>query len=244
MRLAQSTGAVATALAEARSPSENYHNLCDHFVGVCYGLAHSGYPSAIEHWRAIPAKHKHTGMPPPGGVPYWDIGKFGHTAVAVTTGTIASNDIVRKGRISVVRIGLVAEAWHAHYLGWADPFFHGSTRLVASRAAGIAPAPPEAGKSADVAVSLSALQRAATVDPPAPQGHVTDTKATLPVERALAAEGLLERRFVDGSFGRRTVEAYAAWQRRLHFSGTAADGIPGIKTLTALGARHGFHVVR
>ena len=227
------------ALGEARTPSENYHNLCDHFVGICYGQAHSGYPSAIAHWRDIPAKHKHSGLPPAGGVAYWDVGKFGHTALAVTCGTIASNDIVRKGRISVVRIGLIAEAWNAHYLGWADPYFHGDTRSV-STATARAAAPP----ASTAAVSLSALVRAATVDPPAPQGHVTDRSATLPVERALAAEGLLDRRFVDGSFGRKTIDAYAAWQRRLHFSGTAADGIPGIKTLTALGARHGFHVVR
>ena len=242
MTLAHATAAVATALDEARSPSENYHNLCDHFVGVCYGRAHSGYPSAIAHWHAIPSEHKHSGLPPAGGVAYWDVGTYGHTALAVTCGTIASNDIVRKGRISVVRIGLVAEAWHARYLGWADPYFHGDTRSVA--AASVAGAPPAVATAATVAVSLASLVRAATVDPPAPQGHVTDRKATLPVERALAAEGLLDRRFVDGSFGRKTIDAYAAWQRRLSFSGTAADGIPGIKTLTALGARHGFHVVR
>jgi hypothetical protein len=236
--LRTATKAVATALAEAQDPSEDYRRHCDHFVGICYGLAHSGYESAIVHWKAIPGAHKHSGPPVTGGVAYWDIGTWGHTAIVVAPGTIASNDIVVKGRISVVRIGRIEESWRtSRYLGWADPYFHGSWIDLAPDTTGAAP--PAKGT-----VSLTSVQAAAITDPPAPQGHLTDLAGTLLVERALAAEGLLDERFVDGSFGRRTVEAYAAWQRGLSFRGTSADGIPGIKTLTALGFRHGFTVVR
>jgi hypothetical protein len=230
--LASLDRAVATALKEAARPSENYDNRCDHFVGICYGLAHSGYDSAIVHWKSIPAAHKHSGRPPAGGVAYWDIGKHGHTAIVVAPGAIASNDIVIQGRVSVVRIGRIAESWRARYLGWADPFFHGDFVTI-----------PRVRTGRSERVSLSNIALSATVDPPAPQGHVTDKQGVLLVERALVAEGLLDEKFVDGSFGKKTIEAYASWQRRLRFSGTNADGVPGIKTLTALGCRHGFTVI-
>jgi hypothetical protein len=45
-----------------------------------------------------------------------------------------------------------------------------------------------------------------------------------------------------GHFGSKTVEAFAAWQRRLGFSGADADGIPGRTSLGKLGIEHGFVV--
>jgi hypothetical protein len=66
------------------------------------------------------------------------------------------------------------------------------------------------------------------------------------VEEALAAEGLLERGYVDGSFGTRTLAAYAAWQRSRaggSYRGGDADGVPGRDSLTRLGDRHGFTVI-
>jgi peptidoglycan hydrolase-like protein with peptidoglycan-binding domain len=56
------------------------------------------------------------------------------------------------------------------------------------------------------------------------------------VETALNKEGLLGASYVDGHFGTRTVTAYAAWQRRLGYSGIAASGLPGKTSLTELGA--------
>ena len=49
---------------------------------------------------------------------------------------------------------------------------------------------------------------------------------------------------VDGSFGTATVTAYAAFQRGLGFTGADADGVPGLVSLTKLGRRHAFRVVR
>ncbi|MBO1420450.1 peptidoglycan-binding protein, partial [Streptomyces sp. FH025] len=76
-------------------------------------------------------------------------------------------------------------------------------------------------------VSLAHVVAAARSDPGAEQGHLTYGAEVAIVEQALADEGLLEQRWVDGSFGSLTVTAYAGWQRRCGYSGQAADGIPG-----------------
>jgi len=94
-------------------------------------------------------------------------------------------------------------------------------------------------------VSLAHVIAAAKHDPAAAQGHTTYKAEVLIVEKALTAEGLLAAQYVDGSFGTKTVEAYARWQRSGAgggYVGNAADGIPGNASLTHLAARHGFTV--
>jgi len=92
-------------------------------------------------------------------------------------------------------------------------------------------------------VDLSQLDAAARTDPGAPQGHQTYPAGVRIVEAALVTEGLLDGAYAgDGSYGSKTLAAYAAWQRRCGV-GAPYDGIPGIKSLTLLGAKHGFHVV-
>jgi hypothetical protein len=94
-------------------------------------------------------------------------------------------------------------------------------------------------------VSLAHIVAAARKDPPAADGHTTYKAEVLVVERALKAEGLLAADYVDGSFGTKTVAAYARWQRSPAgggYVGQAADGIPGSASLKRLSARHGFTV--
>ncbi|MEU9881085.1 peptidoglycan-binding domain-containing protein [Streptomyces phaeochromogenes] len=91
-------------------------------------------------------------------------------------------------------------------------------------------------------VDLSNVVAAARRDPGLPQGGKTHKADVLVVEKALVAEGLLPAQWADGSFGSRTVEAYASLQRRYGFSGTDANGIPGQTTLKRLGKEHGFTV--
>lgn len=97
-----------------------------------------------------------------------------------------------------------------------------------------------------VKVSLKALVAAFKADPKRPQGGTTpgsddDVKA---VEWALYKAGLLDKKYAeDGSAGSLTVEAYAAFQRSLGYSGDDADGIPGEASLKALGKKYGFEVV-
>jgi hypothetical protein len=107
------------------------------------------------------------------------------------------------------------------------------------------PSKPTPSKpAATPTVDLSKLIQAAKTDPKAKQGHKTYEAGVKLVEAALRAEGLLDKKYAgDGSFGTLTVTAYRKWQQRLHFSGKAADGIPGIESLTALGKKHGFKVV-
>ncbi|MEU9187613.1 peptidoglycan-binding domain-containing protein [Streptomyces sp. NPDC048484] len=106
-------------------------------------------------------------------------------------------------------------------------------------------APVEGGTGTTPAkpvVDLSNLIAAARRDPGLPQGGTTHKADVLVVEKALVAEGLLPSRWADGSFGTRTVEAYAALQRRYGYSGGDANGIPGQTTLRKLGQHHGFTV--
>ena len=105
------------------------------------------------------------------------------------------------------------------------------------------PAAPAPNPTTKPTVSLEHVVAAARKDPAAPQGHTTYRAEVLVVERALQAEGLLAAQYVDGSFGTLTVNAYARWQRRLNYSGSAADGVPGRASLEALGKKHGFAVV-
>ena len=106
-----------------------------------------------------------------------------------------------------------------------------------------ASAPAPSKPAAKPKVSLAHVVAAAKKDPSAAQGHTTYRAEVLLVERALKAEGLLAAQYVDGSFGSLTVNAYARWQRHLGYSGTAADGVPGMTSLRKLGDRHGFTVV-
>lgn len=99
------------------------------------------------------------------------------------------------------------------------------------------------------AVDLSELVRAAKADPRATQGHRTYAAGVRLVESALRAEHLLDAKYAaDGSFGSLTVKAYQRWQLKLYPGastkpGGNADGIPGMKSLSQLGKKHGFRVV-
>jgi hypothetical protein len=95
-------------------------------------------------------------------------------------------------------------------------------------------------------VSLKALVKASKVDPPK-KGTPVSYAPTKYVEQALVAERLLAAGYADGHFGTATRSAYSLWQQRRGFHGTQpggdADGTPGMTTLKALGAKHGFDVV-
>jgi hypothetical protein len=118
------------------------------------------------------------------------------------------------------------------------------TAKVPGKAVAPAPPPPAPPKpAAKPKVSLAHVVYAAKHDPAAAQGQTSYKAEVLVVEKALKAEGLLASGYVDGSFGSLTVSAYKAWQKRLGYTGSAADGIPGQTSLAKLGAKHGFQVV-
>lgn len=94
-------------------------------------------------------------------------------------------------------------------------------------------------------VSLRELVGAAENDPSAKGAPVTYSGTRI-VEAALVDEGLLAKRYLDGHYGTATKDAMSAWQERCGYHGREpgqpADGIPGRRTLTTLGKKHGFDV--
>ncbi|MYU22869.1 N-acetylmuramoyl-L-alanine amidase [Streptomyces sp. SID8352] len=121
-------------------------------------------------------------------------------------------------------------------LDWAD-----IERRIAKRLGAKTPAPAPRPVPARPVVDLSELVKAARSNPGL-RGTPVTYAGVRTVEAALVDEGLLAKRYSDGHFGTTTVTAYAAWQRRLGYTGKAADGIPGRASLDRLGDRHGFAV--
>ncbi|MFI1942067.1 N-acetylmuramoyl-L-alanine amidase [Streptomyces purpureus] len=103
------------------------------------------------------------------------------------------------------------------------------------------PAKPVTPPTGRPVVDLSKLIAAARSDP-ARRGTPISYYGVKTVEQALVREGLLAPSLADGHFGTATIAAYAAWQRRCGYKGTAADGIPGAESLRKLAARRGFTV--
>ncbi|MGO4604303.1 peptidoglycan-binding domain-containing protein [Terrabacter sp. 2YAF2] len=87
-------------------------------------------------------------------------------------------------------------------------------------------------------VSLAETKRAAALDPSRSQGEgisgSTDSVETF--ENALALLGLLNRKYVDGSYGTATLAAVERFQRNI---GDDADGVPGPLELKSLAIRSG-----
>lgn len=121
-----------------------------------------------------------------------------------------------------------------------DAFRADVKKQLATKPGGTATTPTPAKPKVD----LSRLVAAARTDPGARQGHVTYMTGTNLTEAALVKAGYLSTTYAgDGSFGTTTVTAYARWQRHLGYTGTDANGIPGITSLTKLGAKTGLFTV-
>ncbi|MFF1625569.1 peptidoglycan-binding protein LysM [Streptomyces sp. NPDC058272] len=90
-------------------------------------------------------------------------------------------------------------------------------------------------------VSLAHILEARRKDVPAPTGHTTYKAEVLIVENALHAEGVLDKQYCDGSWGTKTDDGYDEFRRKvMKLSGSDATGAPGLTSLKALAARHGF----
>jgi peptidoglycan hydrolase-like protein with peptidoglycan-binding domain len=117
---------------------------------------------------------------------------------------------------------------------------HLLTRGAAAGAAALV-VPALVGTNAAAAlatVDMEMVLLACQVDPPkSGTGTTPGAQAhVLAVEQALQAKGLLAAAQVDGHYGTSTLDAYAAWQRSLGFSGLDANGVPGRTSLTQLGS--------
>jgi hypothetical protein len=136
--------------------------------------------------------------------------------------------------------GVGRAAWGGH-TGCPGDLRKAQRGAIITRATALV-APPSTHRTVSVAHMVTAMK----ADAAGPQGHVTYKTEGLLLEQALHAEGLLAKEWVDGSLGTKTRTAYAAWQRSKaggSYTGPAADGYPGIQSLSRLGARHGFNAV-
>jgi peptidoglycan hydrolase-like protein with peptidoglycan-binding domain len=108
---------------------------------------------------------------------------------------------------------------------------------VAATLAVAGPAPanrPPVGGGGLPPVNMEKVLLAAQLDPHRPSGSTTAgaRKSVARVQRGLIRKGLLARGLADGSFGPVTMHAYAAWQRRLGYSGLAPDTGPQVPKRT------------
>lgn len=214
--------------------THNWYNHCLGFVCAAWGVP-------VVHYDATQAfyatKYRGTGYyPAAGALCWWTGGSAGHGHVAVSAGggycwtsDFGPNGYIGDGRIRKVLISSI----HQHdsilyYKGWSRDL-EGHVVIAAPKAL--------------PTVSLSKLQSAARTDPSKPNGYATYPAGTKLVQAALHAEGLLPTVYYWGSFGTSVISAYAAWQRRLGYTGSAANGIPGSASLAALGKKHGFIAV-
>jgi hypothetical protein len=124
-----------------------------------------------------------------------------------------------------------------------DPGAINKAALFAAAPVAAVPAKPAPKPATKPTIRLSYIVEAAKKDPKAAQGKGAHEATTKIVEAALYAEGLLGKSYAyDGAYGSITVTAYGKWQKRCGVGGPY-DGIPGLKSLTALGKKHGFTVV-
>jgi hypothetical protein len=128
-------------------------------------------------------------------------------------------------------------------MNWDDILTRVAQRLAGSTpSTPKPPAPKPLPKPTRPVVDLSKLIAAAKSDPAAQGTPVTYSGVRI-VEAALVNAGLLAKKYSDGHYGTTTITAYAAWQRKCGYTGSAADGIPGKTSLTRLGDKYGFQVV-
>jgi hypothetical protein len=215
------TQAVTKALGTGSFDS----GFCLRFVRSMLGVG----PKFLTATRAFNGtQHRHTTTPPPGVPVWWTAGRkttkfpegLGHVALSLGGGRIRSTDWPSKGKVGTTTIATLNATWTSQrYRGWSED-------INGARVFTKAP-PPK--------VSLSKVEQAARSG--------SKAAGVLIVQKALKAEFGLDFSSGPGFFGPLTKDSFSRWQRKLGFTGADADGIPGKKSLTRLGAKYGFTVV-
>lgn len=229
--------AVVYAAGQVSHPDKNYFALCAHSISWYYGFGGYGYASAKVGGRAVPAKLRHSAKNaasiPAGAIIYFigpDTGVWGHVVLSAGDGTVYSNDIISRGRISRVKLSLFKQKWGMSPSFWTDAYL-----------------PAAFGRNPNPAPKLTAP----TPQPaPAPKPVIDASKAATACRRngstanlryARKALGLSSKTNACGPVFRKR---YAKYQRSIGLRGRAADGIPGYWSLKKLGKANKFRVVR
>ena len=131
----------------------------------------------------------------------------------------------------------------------AAPLAVGAVSAIAFGTAAIAPttaaaAPAGVGSVATASsvataalptVDMARVLAAAQVEPRCGQrAGLSDNTSTIRVQSALKAKGISTT--ADGWYGNGTTSSYTTWQRKLGYGGIDANGLPGVTSLTKLGA--------
>jgi hypothetical protein len=118
---------------QVKDPTQDWTGLCQSHCRQAYGVG-PWAASAIIAWRSIPEAQKTVGGKPSdaprGALLYYDIGQFGHVAIAIgkrTSSSCLSNDYVRKGMIDACSRDF--PRWGVKYLGHSAWTPFGSLRL-------------------------------------------------------------------------------------------------------------------
>ena len=120
----------ATASEKAKSYYDNNTPItpdeCDHYCAVWYGLSHSGFSSAAEHWDKTPASYKLSGYEE-GALAFWTGGSSGagHCTIgSPKLDTIFSTDYPKKGFVGHTTVGDINSHWtDLKFAGWARAYF-------------------------------------------------------------------------------------------------------------------------
>mmetsp|Transcript_36624 Transcript_36624/g.53796 ORF Transcript_36624/g.53796 Transcript_36624/m.53796 type:complete len:182 (-) Transcript_36624:110-655(-) len=99
---------------------------CDHYCGVWYGLAHSGFSSAAEHWAQTPDSYKLSAYEE-GALAFWTGGSSGagHCTIgSPESDTIFSTDYPTKGFVGHTSVDEINSHWTSlQFAGWARAYF-------------------------------------------------------------------------------------------------------------------------
>jgi hypothetical protein len=123
---------------EASEKAKKYHKekiavtveYCEHYCGVWYGLANSGWNSAAEHWKNTPKSYKLPGWEE-GAMALWTGGSkgFGHCAIGTPHGdnaqhqNVFSTDYPTMGLVGHVDAATITKAWGLNFKGWYKAYF-------------------------------------------------------------------------------------------------------------------------
>lgn len=173
----------------------------------------SKYPTASSSWVA--ADHKHfasRGTDVPRGPPVWWTGGSsgaGHVAISCGGGVCISTDWKSPGRLAYAHIDDITALWNLNFKGW--------TREINDVVVWMPP------QTTHPTVHLSNLL---------PRKRNDDV---LQVKKRLRAKGYTGFIVTSKYFGPGTRDAYQHYQRRLGYTGSDANGIPGETSLKKLG---------
>lgn len=127
----RNSGAAAAAYMRdlARNGASGVKGMCLKTCRLAWGLP-ADEPSAIEEWRSIPLKHRHSDkLTAAVGAPhFWGpknklSGRFGHVAIqAEHEGFVWTTDLPTPDRVGLVHIDLISKRWGMPYLGWSSQF--------------------------------------------------------------------------------------------------------------------------